>query len=79
MAVWRDNDAAWFEERMLHCALCGRMIARRFLEETFDHGRQLFCGEACRELYRDYWLVVRGPDYRPPADIGATYDALMVK
>ena len=31
MAEWRENDAQWYEERMLHCGLCGRMIAKRYL------------------------------------------------
>ena len=29
MAEWRENDAEWYEERMVHCATCGRMIAKR--------------------------------------------------
>ena len=28
------NDAEWYEERMVHCATCGRMIAKRYLAET---------------------------------------------
>ena len=34
MAEWRENDAQWYEERMLHCATCGRMIAKRYLSDV---------------------------------------------
>jgi hypothetical protein len=75
MAEWRENDAQWYEERMLHCATCGRMIAKHYLSEE----ARIFCSEGCRELYHDYVLVERGPDYKPPANIGETYADLMVK
>lgn len=75
MAEWRENDAQWYEERMLHCATCGRMIAKHYLDE----GSRIFCSEGCLELYHDYVLVERGPDYRPPVTIGETYADLMVK
>lgn len=79
MADWRENDAQWYEERMLHCATCGRMIAKRYLHETINDIGRIFCSEECLSLYRDYVLVERGPDYRPAADIGETYADLMVK
>jgi hypothetical protein len=75
MAEWRENDAQWYEERMLHCATCGRMIAKRYLAE----GSRIFCSEGCLALYHDYVLVERGADYRPPETIGETYADLMVK
>ena len=76
---WRENDAQWYEERMLFCATCGRMIAKHYLHADIDDRSRIFCGEGCLELYRDYVLVERGPDYRPPATIGETYADLMVK
>ena len=79
MAEWRENDAEWYEERMVHCATCGRMIAKRYLAETSELGTKTYCSEECLELYHDYVLVERGPDYRPPANIGETYADLMVK
>jgi hypothetical protein len=80
MSEWRENDAQWYEERMLHCALCGRMIAKRYLAEVADSGREtIFCSEDCRDLYRDYWLVERGANYRPPENIGKVYAQRMVK
>ena len=79
MAEWRENDAEWYEERMLHCGTCGHMITKRYLSASFDDGATIFCGEGCLELYRDYVLVERGADYRPPPTIGETYADLMVK
>jgi hypothetical protein len=79
MADWQENDAEWYEERMVHCTTCGRMIAKRFLVETSELGTQIYCSEECLDLYRDYVLVERGPDYSPPADIGDNYADLMVK
>ena len=79
MAEWLENDAEWYEERMVHCATCGRMIAKRYLAETSDHGTRTYCGEECLDLYRDYVLVERGADYHPPSTIGETYADLMVK
>jgi hypothetical protein len=79
MAEWRENDAQWYEERMLHCGTCGRMIAKRYLTEDFAEGPKIFCSDGCLDLYRDYVLVERGADYRPPKNIGETYADLMVK
>ena len=79
MAVWQQNDAEWYEERMVHCATCGRMIAKRYLAETSELGTKTYCSQECLALYHDYVLVERGPDFRPRADIGETYARLMVK
>lgn len=79
MAEWRMNDAQWYEERMLHCATCGRMIAKHYLADQTERGTKIYCSQGCLELYYDYVLVERGPDYHPPADIGETYADLMVK
>ena len=79
MAEWRQNDAEWFEERMVHCATCGRMIAKRYLAETSELGTKTYCSEECLDLYHDYVLVERGPAYLPPENIGDTYADLMVK
>ncbi len=79
MAEWRKNDAQWYEERMLHCATCGRMIAKRYLSASVDGEAKIFCSEECRDLYHNYVLVERGADYQPPPNIGETYADLMVK
>ena len=79
MAEWRENDAEWYEERMVHCATCGRMIAKRYLAEVSDLRTRIYCSEDCLALYHDYVLVERGPGYRPTANIGELYADRMVK
>jgi pyruvate/2-oxoacid:ferredoxin oxidoreductase beta subunit len=79
MAEWRENDAEWYEERMVHCATCGRMIAKRYLSALFSNDAEIFCSEECLALYQDYVLVERGPGYRPPPNISETSADLMVK
>jgi hypothetical protein len=55
------------------------LIAKHYLADQTDRGTRIYCSEGCLELYHDDLLVERGPDYRPPANIGETYDDLMVK
>jgi hypothetical protein len=79
MAQWRENDAQWYEEKMLFCATSGRMIAKHYLAEEIAGRPRTFATEEDLALYRDYVLVERGEDYRPPENIGDTYADLMVK
>ncbi len=79
MADWRENDAQWYEEKMLFCATTGRMIAKHYLAETIEGQVRTFVSEEDLALYRDYVLVERGEDYRPPENIGETYADLMVQ
>jgi hypothetical protein len=79
MSRWIENDAQWYEQRMVHCGCCGRLIAKQFLVADVDGEQKLFCSEACEQLYRDYVLVQRGRDYRPPANVGQAYEDEMVK
>ncbi|HEY8445555.1 MAG TPA: hypothetical protein VIL01_00450 [Thermomicrobiales bacterium] len=79
MGRWVENDAAWYEQRMLHCQCCGRMIAKHIYREEVGGAERTFCGEECAQLYRDYVLPERGENYRPPADVMDLYDRLMVK
>jgi hypothetical protein len=46
---------------VVNCALCGQMIPRQVW--VSDDGLE-FCGTACEELYRSYWVPRRG--VRPP-------------
>jgi hypothetical protein len=79
MADWRENDALWYEEKMLFCATSGRMIAKHFLAEEIRNRTRIFATPQDLELFKDYVLVERGEDYRPPENIGETYADLMVK
>lgn len=79
MADWRENDALWYEEKMLFCATSGRMIAKHFLAEEIRDRTRIFATPQDLELYKDYVLVERGEDYQPPDNVGDTYADLMVK
>jgi hypothetical protein len=79
MAQWRENDAQWYEEKMLFCASSGRMIAKHYLAETINGLPRTFATEEDLALYQDYVLVERGEDYRPPENVGDKYADLMVK
>lgn len=78
MAHWIENDAQWYEQRMVHCGGCGRLIAKHFLVADVASERKIFCSEDCEQIYRDYVIPERGRDYRPPADVMERYDVLMV-
>ena len=58
MSRWIENDAQWYEQRMLHCGCCGRLIAKHLLVAD-DGDQNVFCSEACEQLYRDYVLTER--------------------
>jgi hypothetical protein len=79
MSQWIANDAQWYEQRMFHCACCGRLIAKHMLVADAGGERKIFCSEGCEQLYRDCVLVERGRDFRPPANVGEDYEARMVK
>jgi hypothetical protein len=79
MAHWIENDAQWYEQRMVHCGACGRLIAKHFLVADIGSERTIFCSEDCTRVCRDYVIPARGRDYRPPADVMERYDALMVR
>ena len=77
MRRWIENDAEWYEQRMVHCDCCGRLIAKHLLTAEIDGHPQTFCGDECADLFDGYLLTERGRAYRPPADIGETYETLM--
>jgi hypothetical protein len=79
MSRWIENDAQWYEQRMVHCGCCGRLIAKQFLVAEIDGEQKLFCSEGCEQLYRDYALAERGGDSAPPANVGELYEDAMVK
>ena len=79
MRRWIENDAEWYEQRLVHCDCCGRLIAKHLLAATIDDRSQIFCSDDCADLFEGYVLPERGRDYRPPADAGARYEARIVK
>lgn len=79
MAHWIENDAQWYEQRMVHCGCCGRLIAKHLLVAESAGETKTFCSEECEELYRDYLLTERGRDYERPEDIWAVYEHRMAQ
>jgi hypothetical protein len=79
MAHWIENDAQWYEQRMVHCGGCGRLIAKHFLVSDVGSGGMIFCSEDCEFVYRAYVIPERGRDYGPPEDVMERYNALMVR
>ena len=59
MGRWEENTAKWYEQTMVYCDLCGRIIPKNFwiVEEGVE--RLVFCDPDCEQLYRDYWLPSR--------------------
>ena len=53
---WSENDARWFEMRLLYCDLCGRVIPKYLWQVEIDGHARTFCDEACEGLYRSYLL-----------------------
>lgn len=53
---WRENDAQWYEQRMVYCDLCGRLIARRFWKVPIAGAERTFCGPECEQLHLEYLL-----------------------
>ena len=72
-----ENDAQWYEERMLHCATCGRMIAKRYLAASVDGSEDLLQRGVPSSTTTT--CSSSGADYQPPPNIGETYADLMVK
>ena len=51
---WVDINARWFEQRMIYCALCGRVIPKRIWQTEILGHAESFCEPACEKLYRSY-------------------------
>ncbi len=76
---WIESDAAWYEQRLVHCDCCGRLIAKHFLIAQIKGAERTFCSVDCEQLFRDYLLPVRGEHYLPPGDVLERYEEWMVK
>ena len=56
MRGWRQLDAPWYETDIVHCRLCGQMIAGRvWVVEERGRVRQ-FCGPKCERIHDSYWV-----------------------
>ena len=56
MGHWEENTAKWYEQKMVYCNLCGRIIPKRFWIAEEGTEKLVFCGPDCEQLYRSYWL-----------------------
>lgn len=62
---WSQLDTPWYATEMLHCVLCGQMIAGRvWVVQERDRVRR-FCGPKCERIYTNYW-VPRYAQSSPP-------------
>jgi ribosomal protein L24E len=65
---WRTLDSPWYATEIVHCALCGQMIAGRVWVVEDGGNVHRFCGPECERIHATYWV----PRYRrtgssPPA------------
>ena len=60
---WIENDARWFELRMVYCDLCGRVIPKHLWQANVNGVTRTFCEPACEGLYRSYLLGSDGPPH----------------
>jgi hypothetical protein len=58
---WIENDARWFELRMVYCDLCGRIIPKHLWRANVNGVTLTFCEPACEGLYWSYLLGSDGP------------------
>lgn len=59
MGRWETNPTQWYEQTMVYCRLCGKIIPRRLWIVEEPRERLVFCAPECEQLYRDYWLPSR--------------------
>jgi hypothetical protein len=60
---WIENDARWFELRMVYCDLCGRVIPKHLWRASVNGVTRTFCEPACEGLYQSYLLGSEGPPH----------------
>ena len=59
MGRWEKNTAKWYEQTMVYCKLCGKIIPKNLWIADEGPERLVFCGPDCEELHRDYWVPSR--------------------
>lgn len=56
MGRWEKNTAKWYEQTMVYCKLCGKIIPRTLWVVESGTETIVFCNPDCERLYQDYWL-----------------------
>jgi hypothetical protein len=46
---WKEIDNPWYASRIVNCAFCGQMIARRTFTVSVGINSEHFCSETCAE------------------------------
>lgn len=59
MGSWRQNTAQWYEQTMVYCDVCGKIIPKNFWVVKEGSRELIFCDPSCERLYRDYWVPLR--------------------
>lgn len=54
MGRWEKNTAKWYEQTMLYCELCGKIIPKNLWIVDEEGEALVFCNPGCEQLYRDY-------------------------
>lgn len=67
MGHWEENPAAWYEQQMTYCNLCGRLVPKRQWVAEVEGEANTFCSRECEGLYLDYWLPAQAGQSAPPA------------
>ena len=49
MRRWIENDAEWYEQTLIHCGCCGRLIAKHLLSTEIDGHAHIFCSHDCAD------------------------------
>jgi hypothetical protein len=58
---WTTPAVSYVEPLRIHCAFCGRPLARRHWRAEPAGETLPFCDPAHEELYISYWLPTHGP------------------
>ena len=67
MGHWEENSAEWYEQQMVYCTSCGRLVPKHLWIARIDKETKAFCSPECEELYRDYWLPMQAEPSATPA------------
>ncbi len=62
MGHWEENTAKWYEQTMVYCNVCGKIIPKNFWIVEEGAEKLVFCNPDCEQLYRDYWLPSQKPE-----------------
>ena len=68
MTGWRQLDSPWYATEVVHCALCGQMIAGRVWVVEERGREQRFCSPDCERVHASYWVPRYERTGSPPSE-----------